>query len=261
MTPAELETALRRRTADPDTFLARLWELLPGDALEVRTYAPGEMSMYRTKGLEGEKPAVVQELSYPPVEKCEMQRANIEGEQVFYASSKLPATILESRVEKGDRAIVSKWKNAKELHIRAIPTDSEPESAPHLYKLLFTDPDTSIYAYSSRVAHRFFESDPETGLLYPSRLDEQQNDNIALSSIAADGLLTLVHASEFEVTESGEDGTFKVRELDFALPQGHELDWKGRARVWPDSAGELQPRWNGWGFDCFDRTGKLIEPV
>jgi hypothetical protein len=261
MTPVELESALRDRRIAPDAFLEALQALSRGDELELRTYAPGEMSLYRTKSIKGDKPTDVQGLSYPPKEKCELQRANLESEQIFYGSSKLPATMSESRVRKGELVIVSKWKSAKELRVRAVPTEPAPRTLACVYNLLFTDPDESVYPYSALVAHWLFELDPLAGLLYPSRLDEDHNDNIALTSLATDELLRLVHASTYEVAESNEDGSLKVNELDFVLPSGRTLDWKGRARLWPEGAGELKPRWNGWGYDCFDSQGNLVDPV
>jgi hypothetical protein len=260
MTAAELESAVRERSLSPQAFLDAYAQVSKGTELEVRTYPPGAMSLYRTKSLKGDKPEDVQDVSYPPVEKCEMQRANVEGEQVFYASSKLPATMTESRVEKGEKVVVSKWKNRVELRVRVIPTDYESGSAASVTNLLFTDEDTSIYPYSSLFAHALFSSDPHTGLLYPSRLNDEENDNIALTKVATDELLELVHASVYEVIEAEPGGSFKVHEVDFALPEGSKLIWKGRARTWPKSEGELRQEWNGWGYACFDAKGNEVEP-
>jgi len=226
MTPAELLHRLQKRSIPPQDFLEEFTRLSDGSELEARTYAPGELTLYRTKELEKEAlPTTVQDLSYPPRDKSELQRANLENEQVFYGSIQMDAALSEGRVSAGDRIVVSRWKNAKELSVRAIPTEPSSDTE-RIYNLLYTDLDTSIYPYSAAVAHRLFKTHPMLGLLYPSRRDEAENENVALTARATDEILALEDATLCEVTKAKTD-SYEVKELNVAVPDGDSLKWLG----------------------------------
>ncbi|HEX8591634.1 MAG TPA: RES domain-containing protein [Candidatus Paceibacterota bacterium] len=262
MEARELLRQIAEKTIAPEEFLKRLQEISNGSELSLKTYSPNKMSMYRTRSVEnGKRVSSAQELSYPPAHACEMQRGNVEGEQVFYASSRVPGTLAESRAEKGEHVILSKWSNIRELRVRQILTDPEVGSTAEIYYHLFTDRDKSIYRYSSLTAHWLRELDPHIGLLYPSLLDDEKDDNLALGKVATDESAGLLHASLYEITEVAPAFRFKVKELDFAVCQNGKLQWKGRPREWPTPGERLRAVFNGWGYDCYDQNGKLVEPI
>src|ERR1035438_7065145 len=55
------------------------------------------------------KPENFTELIYPPIEKAKLNRANTEGEQVFYASSSIKAVFYELNVLPTSKLVLSTW--------------------------------------------------------------------------------------------------------------------------------------------------------
>src|SRR5262245_48770218 len=102
MDVSQLLDAVLRRSISPNDFLAKLWRLSKGHRRTGRRYGPGTLTLYRTRVFSDTNWCrQVANLSYPPPEKCGLQRANAPGEQVFYASAGLPTTLAESRVRAG----------------------------------------------------------------------------------------------------------------------------------------------------------------
>jgi len=71
------------------------------------------------------KPKFYEELIYPPINKAKTNRANVKGEQVFYASTKKKAVFYELDAKPGDALVLSTWVTALPLLISNVGYTSE----------------------------------------------------------------------------------------------------------------------------------------
>ena len=60
------------------------------------------------------------ELSYPPKDVARLNRANLAGEPVFYASAGLPPSFLECRLDKGQYVVCSESLNTAETGMQQV---------------------------------------------------------------------------------------------------------------------------------------------
>ncbi|SRR5579871_41049 len=67
-----------------------------------------------------EKPKKLSELSYPPIEKAKMNRANRQGEQCFYCSGNRQVPFYELGLQPGDRIALSYWVTTETLLFNSI---------------------------------------------------------------------------------------------------------------------------------------------
>lgn len=247
----------------PEDFLQHLWRLSDRHKRVARKYSPGKVFLYRTRVFSNlETPKNVQDLSYPPIHKTKINRANDNGEQVFYASAGMPTTLAESRVKEGQYIIVSKWKNSKDLLLQEVGIAENPEGIEKIYHDIFTSADESIYPYSSKVAKHLMKGIPGFGLLYPSIINKNKSHNIVLSKKFVDEGLICVNASLYEVQSIYNDSKFKLDELDFAVAIQDKLEWKGRKKKWiiTPELGELIMKSTGLDWEAYTKDGQYIEP-
>lgn len=259
----DLKRRVKEQTISPEDFLTELWKFSEGHIRKARRYAAGDLVLYRTRTFtKPTTPVNVADLSYPPASVCRLNRANSEGDQVFYASAGLPTTLGESRVNEGEYIIVSKWKNTQEIILQEVGLSQDSTGIEKLYHDIFTESEESIYPYSAQVAEHLMKFEPPFGLLYPSIINQNHSHNVALKKETVDERLEFINASLYEVGHITDDSKFEVTEFDFASAAGDgKLEWRGRRKQWTVvPKGELQFVSNGWDWEAFLPDGTYLEP-
>ena len=98
--PTELLTRAVSNAIAPEDFERQLWGLVKGHQRHGRQYKSGDVRIYRSTVWprvsatnseidEVERPRFIADLSYPPKHVTPLNRANLAGEPVFYASAGL----------------------------------------------------------------------------------------------------------------------------------------------------------------------------
>lgn len=263
----DLETLadlLRHRAISTDDFLTELWRLSTGHRRMARTFNARDLVLYRTRAFADPiRVKTISDISYPPADRCKLNRANAPGEQIFYASAGAITTLRESRARVGKYLIVSRWTNHSEIMMMDIGFSGDPEGIEKLYHDVFTDPDESIYPYSSRIASHLTAALQPLGLLYPSIINQNTSHNVAVKKEIVDACLDFVHAGLWSVEAITGDFAFTVKEIDFATAGSDgTLDWKGRPRKWIGPAGvDLRIRTEDLSFDAILPDGTILDPV
>jgi hypothetical protein len=262
MNLVELRDKLKKRTILPEEFLVELWKISTGHTRNGHVFASEKLTLYRTRAFkEKTTPEYISDLSYPPLEKCKLNRANDGSEQVFYGSAGLPTTLRESRVNAGEYIIVSKWTNSEIVMLQPVGLSNSNNELEKLYNDIFTDTDESIYAYSSRIAKHLMTGVPSFGLLYPSIINGNKSHNVALNKDIVDKRIKFVNAILYRVDDITSDSSFQVTELNFATSNFKMLDWKGRKKQWTVPANsEVRAVSNGWDWDIRLIDGTPLEP-
>lgn len=263
MNISELNNAIKNNKISPDVFLNELWKLSNGLNREARKFYPEKLNIYRTRVFQ-EKilPKSIKDLSYPPLEKSILQRASGVGNQVFYASAGLPTTLAESRVKSGEYIIVSKWRNSGDLIFQNVGFTENKNGIENLYSEIFTHRNESMYVYSSKVADHLMGADFISGLIYPSIINNNKSENLAIKKDHVDKNLKFINATLYFVKSISDDSKYEVEALDFALPTDKGLlDWKGRTKKWDGLPGcELKMISNGWDWEAFMPDGTYVDP-
>jgi len=262
---AELHQRVRARSISPDEFERELWPLTKGHRRRGRVYDVGKVRIYRTRVWhESGRPKFIADISYPPKHVSRLNRANEEGEQMFYASAGLPPSFVESRLEKGQNVVCGEWRNTAKMTLQEVglSDDNDLSVIEQLYHDIFTSPDPGMYKYSARVA-RHLMSGPISGLLYPSIAAQNKSQNLAVKADFVDTGLQLINASFYYTKEIKDKHLYETEELDFATPDSTGvLQWKGRKKQWVlrKQGEELKMVSNGWTWDAYSPDGSLVDP-
>ncbi len=264
MNQIELSKAVFEGLISPEDFLKEIWALSKGVQRKGIIYEPG-FDLYRTRTFTtAVRPKTISELSYPPVAKSKLQRANREGQQIFYASAGFPTTLAESRALEGQYLIASKWKGQESLVLQAVGVseDDNVDELANLFRDIYTHPDPALYPFSSQVAQHLMSGEALAGMLYPSISNQNQSHNVALKKSWVDAHLQFTYAGLYYI--KAVDGTnYEVDEIDFATsPDGISLDWKGRKRNWViiEAGGSLKMVFNGGEWEAYKLDGTWVDP-
>jgi hypothetical protein len=261
----------------PEEFECQLWALAKGHQRIVRQYKSEEVRIYRSTVWprirstnsateELERPKSVADLSYPPKHVTRLNRANLAGEPVFYASAGLPPSFVECRVEKAQHFVCSEWRNTADLLLQPVglSDDGVTSDVERIYHEIFTSTDPAMYRYSARVARHLLGScSAVSGLIYPSIAAQNASQNVALTARFADTALQFVNASLYYVKDVTGPLQYEIEEIDFALPDPEGgLNWKGRKRQWVlrKQGDELKMVSIGWAWNAYDVAGALVDP-
>jgi RES domain-containing protein len=266
--PSELLELALSDAISPEKFEQNLWALSKGHQRRGRKYTSGDVRIYRTRVWRApERPKSVTDLSYPPKHLTPLNRANLEGEPVFYASAALPPSFVECRLESGQHVVCSEWRNSMDLMLQEVglrpAATGGTSDIEHIYNEMFRSTNPSMYKFSARVArHLLGLGDPISGIVYASVASQNSSENIALTTAFVDVGLQFVNASLYEVKNVTDPLKYDVEEIDFALP-AHDggLIWKGRRRQWivPPGA-ELKMVSTGLSWDAYDLAGAMVDP-
>ncbi len=250
----------------PEEFERELWAASKGHVRRARQYRSGDVRIYRTRVWDSlERPKSVSDLSYPPKDSTPLNRANLEGEPVFYASAGLPASFVECRLERGQHVACAEWRTTIDVLLQEVGLSGE-ESIPDIekiYEKIFRSTDPKMYRFSARVARHLLSNDRISGLLYPSIAAQNGSHNLALKTGFVDAGLQFVNASLYFIKDITTPQQYQTEEIDFALPTNDgSLDWKGRGRQWVlrKQGDRLKMVSTGWSYDAYDLSGALIDP-
>lgn len=264
-------------TIEPSEFLRLLNEYSKGHIRNARRWKPGVQRLFRmvswNSGL-WSRPAKVERLSYPPIERARLNRANREWQQVFYASAGLPTAVIEGRGKEGDFFIVSEWENIENIVlIDGALLDSTKkymtDPIERLYYEIFTSTDPWMLLYSSEIANHFIwnnDSDAH-GFLYSSVIAKGDQHNVAIRKDFVDKHLRFVNAILYKLKKATVDYN-EVEMMDFATANDDWiLDWKGRLWQWKlepppgETQGQVQIKKHPWWWiEVRDMEGNLIDP-
>jgi hypothetical protein len=118
---ADLHKRAIARSISPEEFEKELWRLCTGHHRRGRIYQAGTVRIYRTRVWPGvDRPKSVADISYPPKHASRLNRANAEGEQVFYASAGLPPSFVECRLEQGQNVVCGEWRNTATMILQEV---------------------------------------------------------------------------------------------------------------------------------------------
>ncbi len=201
LTVTELHQRASAHSISPEEFEKELWRLSTGHQRQGRRYDAGAVRIYRTRPWltsDPARPGFVADISYPKRQR--LNRANDEGELVFYGSAGLPPTFVESRLEPGQTVVCGEWRNTAPMTLQVVGfSDGRNRSEiEQLYHDIFTSSDPAIYKYSARVA-RHLMSGPISGLLYPSIAAQNESHNLAIKAEYVDSSLRLINASLYHI--------------------------------------------------------------
>ena len=250
----------------PAEFEQELWCLSKGHQRRARIYESGVVRIYRSRTWQvSKRPTCTADLSYPPKDCATLGRANLAGEQIFYASAGLPPSFVECRLSKGQYVVCSEWRNTANLVLQEVGLSlgKNTSSLEQIYHQIFTSGDPGMYIYSAHVAHHLLSGDSISGLLYPSIAAQSGSHNVALKPSVVDTGMRFVNASLYYVKDVAGAHQYEVEEIDFALPQvDGSLDWKGRKRQWTirKQGDQLKFVSNGWTWDAYQPDGSLVDP-
>ena len=260
----ELTSAVADGSLDPMRFTRELWRLSNGHQRQGRVIHEGQADLYRSRSFEtATRPLHGGDLTYPPLNKVRVGRANTDTEQVFYCSAGMPTTLAESRVRAGQYLVSSRWVSTRQLTLQSVGFESESVDLEKLYHDIFTSSDESTYKYSSLVASHLMNGPQISGLLYPSTINQDQAQNLALKKAFVDSSLNLRYAALYFVKSISSDSLYEVEEIDFARPdEKNKLVWAGRKRQWTltKQGEELAFVANGWEWNAYRSDGTYVEP-
>ena len=230
MNASELLKKAKEKTIGPEEFLKELSILATGLKRNGYLYSREEIRLYRTRVFETDvRPAAIEELSYPPIEKTVLQRANKQGEQVFYSSLGLATGLVESKVKVNQYIAISEWINTEELVLQGVgllPNHQLSNEVEKLYHDIFTWPTDEMYEYTSIIASHLMNGTTICGLAYPSIASKQPGDNIVLLKKFVDNGLEFVHASLYQVNSISENEEYTLREIAMGLSESNgRLKW------------------------------------
>ncbi|MGC4100854.1 RES family NAD+ phosphorylase [Ferruginibacter sp.] len=263
----DLLLKIKEEKISPSDFLSELWKLSEG-LKRKGAIIRAVQRIYRTRTFKHEeRPKTILNLSYPPVDKIKVGRANDIGEQIFYASANTPLTIREARVAEGQFIVMSEWLIIKDIIFQMVginenQTLSEVEKICHD---IFSSTDPNTYPYSSKIANYLLSGKEIGGIIYPSVIEKNTSHNLAIKKEFVDSNLRFSNCGLYRIDKITDDMTFHVTELDYATNADNGLlKWKGETRSWSGGPGTATPDikliFNGWFWDAFDSDGSYIEP-
>lgn len=185
-----------------------------------------EIILYRTRVFDEKyQPNNLNELSYPPYAK--RQRANVDGEQVFYCSAGYNTAFVESRVKSNQFIILSEWKPLDYLVLNQIGLYPNPEFQEYENFLceVFTSRNENMYLYSSIVGSHLLKGDTINGLAYPSIASIHEGHNIVLLKECVDNILEFQQAYLYRV-DTAQNEEFEYSELAYSRLENNQLVWQ-----------------------------------
>lgn len=237
------------------------------------------------------KPTFLSQLSYPPIDKARMGRANREGVQVFYCGSDKHVPFYELDAKVGDLLAISEWQVQKDLYFQALGfTESifkGLESSRCEDSIVTTNTEREILSTEFKIVNNFLadsfcrkipigaseyfkltnaiadllmweaESDIYfSGLVYPTIRMNANADNLAIRKEDIDnGNVLPVSVVYVEVLcMSEKEYTYKI--IDVATKQKNgELLWNNLQKHWVTSTSEdLGFAYNDEGELCAYRS-------
>ncbi|MES2767872.1 MAG: hypothetical protein V4596_01895 [Bdellovibrionota bacterium] len=269
MSSKDLLNEARKRQISPDEFLKRLWKLSTGQKRQAIRFLPTQTKptrIFRSRIFnKGVLPVSVSELTYPPIDKATLGRANSPNKSIFYASAGGPTTFVESKCKVQDTLVLSEYRIYDPYILN--PIGSKRVQTPMsdfeiLLNEIFTFPGEYFYEYSSKVAEHLLGGEDINGLIYPSIAGQNESENIVLKPKFVDQFLKLINTTAYHITGIPQQHKYDVEEFDFGIPQEDKISWKKRRKNWSFKyKGQmLKMISNGWSWEAFDEKDMLVDP-
>jgi len=266
---SELKNQVLNKTIDPEDFLKRIWDFSAETKRKGRVYRGTKekpVQLYRARVVT-ELPTGVQELSYPPLEKTELGRANKAGEQIFYASAGFPTNFVElkNKIKINSMVVVSEWQCYCDIYLQEvgfIPSQNNETIYENLLKIIFTQTNEEFYKYTSVISKHLMNCNQIAGIIYPSIESKNQSENVALKKEFVDKNLFCVNATVYLVKNILPDFKFEINEINFATNNETKLLWKGRGKNWVirENGGELKMISYNSLWHAYNKESRLIHP-
>jgi hypothetical protein len=251
------------QTISPEDLFEKLRILLTGSTRTARIY-PQKTRIIRSRCFRQlSRPETTDDLTYPPKDRAKQQRANGPAEQIFYASTGTPTTLVESRTASNEYVIAAEWELTKKMTVQEIGFINDKLSTiEHILHRIFTSTDEKLYPYTSKISQILLSGNYINGLLYPSIAIGNQSHNLAIKKSFVDEGLRCVNAVLYKIVEVTDNLKYTVEELDFATCHEKTLDWKGRKKQWniKENYGSLKMAYNGWCYYAQKPDGSLVDP-
>jgi hypothetical protein len=197
----------------------------------------------------------VQTFSYPPKDKCDMARANIEKHPVLYVASNISTAIKESMCEEGNEVFLTKWtlNKAENVNICSLLSEYKDNTKTNIIK---ENPDnfikenkqeknsrqeTSIikkeltklfledsYEASSKIGHYLLYEHKQAQvdiIMYPSTANKEQYYNYAISPDFTDKHVILQEIKRGKVKKT-KQGEFEFISLSEGRIEGDKIKWQ-----------------------------------
>lgn len=248
---------------------AKLNLLFTGYTLSSLSFNPG-FFIYRGIKYDA-KPILFSYLSYPPVHKAKMGRANRVGVPVFYCATEKNVPFFELNAKPGERLVISEWALQTDLLVNNVgytepvfvdlnsirpvpnfhPNDMLNEEVLHQGDILvqnflaktfsqkISDDDFYLYNITNAIAEKHF-SEGDTfeyakfkGLMYPTIRMEANADNLALTQLAIDKDFLKFEKVEYVEVINLNDNIYTYKILDVAFKiNAEEIQWKNLNSNW-----------------------------
>lgn len=261
----KLESSAKEGTLEPEQLLNNLNRLSSGHRRPGLRITGQTRDFFRTRTFNSDDklPVATTDIAYPPQKSALLGRANRPEESIFYASIGMPTTLAESRAKKGDIIVSGRWKNIEELILQSVGFSGKNLGLEGVYNGIFTSDNESMYKYSSIIAKHLMNGDQIHGISYPSIISGGRSQNVALKKSTVDTNMRLIYASAFRVKELYKNGSYRLEEIDFAIPDDSgKLIWTGRKHKWVlrKQGDELTVISNGWDWDAYLPDGTWVSP-
>lgn len=257
------------KTISPDQFEKEIRALSVGIARDVKVYYGSKLDpirLFRSRVFKSETlPTLLCEYSYPPIDSCNMGRANENKSPIFYASAGSPTTFVESRCKVGDIIVISEYRGKSELLVQEVGFSNSRNGNTDYERLMheiFVHPTNDYYEYSSKIAKHLMGGELIHGITYPSIISNNQNQNVALKPQYVDKFLSLINCTAFKIKDISNSYEYDVDEINFGVNDNGVVNWTGRAKQWTirETGDQLVMRSNGWDWEAYDRNNKLVDP-
>jgi len=278
------------KNATIEQLQAYFQQIINGYSVAAINFNPG-LLLYRGI-LFSEKPSLYENIIYPPKDKAKLNRASIEGKQMFYAASSKKTVFYELDVKPGDKLILSRWvtnnnllfnnvgytkSNFEELSSSRLPFEyNDPHNnetneliANYLAKSFcqpISEIDNHLYKRTIAIAkiHLNQVNDNKfSGLFYPTVRLHAEEDNFAIDKETIDKGLLDVEGIEFIEVLDKLENRYKYRIIDIAdnIKNGN-INWKNLNKHWSvyDDSDELVFVEESGHIIAYNSNGDIINP-
>jgi hypothetical protein len=239
-----------------------------------------------------DRPLNVSRVTYPPPSIARLNRANREGQPVFYGSAAREGALFEVMPSEGQTVAVVKWITTASMVVHPVGYSqnaldqvqskrtpeswtgfvSEPGGPAHaeitdflattFMRVIRPGESNDFYKLSTAIAETLFAQDLFQGLLYPTIALAANSDNLAIKPAFVDRHLRFVEAELFRIQNVSLHG-FEVLPTDLASELGADgtILWRGRPKqlVIPPY-GTLRLTAENGRWVARDSSGRVVEP-
>lgn len=283
--------AIDLATCSVDFLIDFINPIITGYTVNTYTFLPDNI-LYR--GIKYEtKPSDYHDLIYPPKNSTILNRANLEGEQMFYCATNKKAPFYELGLKKGDRIALTTWSLVKPICCnnvgytksnfdslgakREVPV--EPIEKP--WKLDIKENkiiaeflaqafckshfqgNLDYYKLTNAIAKKHIASDFH-GLLYPTIQYSANADNMALTKKTIDSHYLRIEQVEYIEVDKIINNKYAYKILDISKEIiNDKINWMNTDKSWivSDEDDDVYFTDEFGALEAYDSEGNLIPPI